>query len=98
MGKSGSHWVCIILDDDKYYYFDSFGVRHIPIEIKRFIGDDRYIETNNKQLQDISSVMCGYYCISFIDHILDGGNMDSYLDMFGNDFKTNDKIVKKMFM
>ena len=47
-------------------YFDSFGVEHIPEEIKEFI---RYknIKPNIFRIQENNSVMCGYFCIGFIE-------------------------------
>ena len=52
-------------------YFDSFGVEHIPAEIKKFIGN-RNIKANIYRVQANNSVMCGYFCVGFIDFILVG--------------------------
>ena len=40
-------------------YFDSFGVEHIPEEIKKFIGN-RNIKANIYRVQATNSIMCGY--------------------------------------
>ena len=50
-------------------YFDSFGAEHIPKEIKIFI-DKSIVVTNIFRIQAYDSVMCGYFCIGFIDFIL----------------------------
>ena len=47
-------------------YFDSFGVEYIPEEIKDFIGN-KNIKTNFFRIQGDNSIMCGYFCIGFID-------------------------------
>ena len=47
-------------------YFDSFGVEHIRKEIKEF-AKNKNIKTNIFQVQANDSVMCGYFCIVFID-------------------------------
>ena len=47
-------------------YFDSFGVEHIPKEIKKFIGNKNII-TNIDRIQAYDSIMCGYFCTGFID-------------------------------
>ena len=47
-------------------YFDSFGVEHISKEIKLFIGN-KNIQTNIFRIQAYNSVMCGFFCIGFID-------------------------------
>ena len=38
-------------------YFDSFGVEHIPKEIKKFIGNKNII-TNIYRIQTYDSIMC----------------------------------------
>ena len=49
---------------NKIVYFDSFGVEHIPEEIKKFIGN-KNIKANIYRIQANDSVMCGYFCIGF---------------------------------
>ena len=39
-------------------YFDSFGVEHIPKEIKAFIGN-KNVKTNIFRIQSYYSIMCG---------------------------------------
>ena len=52
-------------------YFDSFRVAHIPKEIKNFIGN-KNITINIYKTQAYNSIMCGYFCIIFIDLMLKG--------------------------
>ena len=33
-----THWITLYVNDDFVIYFDSFGVEHIPKEIRNFIG------------------------------------------------------------
>ena len=47
-------------------YFDSFGDEHIPKEIKKFITN-KNIKANIYRAQTNDSIMCGYFCIGFID-------------------------------
>ena len=35
----GTHWIALYVNDNNVTYFDSFGVEHIPKEIKKFIGN-----------------------------------------------------------
>ena len=35
----GTHWIALHVNDNNVTYFDSFGVEHIPREIKKFIGN-----------------------------------------------------------
>ena len=65
----GSHWIAIYGNVDNVTYFYSFGVDHIPKEIKKFIGI-KNIMTNIYRTQANDSVMCGYFCSDFIDFML----------------------------
>ena len=80
-------------------YFDSFGVEHIPEEIKAFIDCSLYITTNIFRIQAYDSIMCGYFCIGFIDFMLAGKTLTEYTNLFSpNNFKKNDDIILKYFM
>ena len=52
-------------------YFGSFGVEHIPKEIKVFINRKNK-NPNIFRIQAYDSIMCGYVCIGFIDFMLKG--------------------------
>ena len=56
--------------DNNITYFDSFGIEHIPKEIKTFINNNKNIKTNIFRIQPYDSIMCGYFCIGFIDFML----------------------------
>ena len=74
-------------------YFDSFGVEHIPEEIKEFIGN-KNIKANIFCVQANNSVICGYFCIGFIDFILADKKLTDYTNLFSpHDFDKNDQIV-----
>ena len=62
-------------------YFDSFGVEHIPKEIIKFIGN-KNIKTNIFRIQAYDSIMCGYFCIGFIDFVLAGKKLIDYTSLF----------------
>ena len=79
-------------------YFDSFGVEHIPKEIRTFISN-KIITTNIFRIQAYDSIMCGYFCIEFIDFMLAGKTLTEYTNLFSsNNFKKNDDIILKYFM
>ena len=78
-------------------YFDSFGVEHIPKEIKTFIGN-KNIKANIYRIQANNSIMCGYFCIGFIDFMLAGKTLIDYANLFSPyDFDKNDKIILSYF-
>ena len=71
-------------------YFDSFGVEHIPKEIKASIKNEN-IQTNIFRVQAYDSVMCGYFCIRFIDFMIKGKTLTEFTKLFLlNNFEKND--------
>ena len=67
----GTHWVALYVYNDDVTYFDSFGVEYIPKEIKKFINNEN-IKTNIFRIQPYNSIMCGCFCIGFINFMLAG--------------------------
>ena len=68
-------------------YFDSFGIELIPKKIKKFIGN-KNIQTNIFRIQVYNSVMCGYFCIGYIDFMLKDKNLTGFTNLFSpNVFK-----------
>ena len=81
----------------KLFYFNSFGVEHVPEEIKKFIGNKNII-ANIFRVQANNSVMCGYFCIGFIDFMLAGKKLTDFTDMFyPHDSEKNDDIILSYF-
>ena len=75
--------------------FHSFGVKHILKEIKKFIEN---VKTNIYRIQVYDSIMCGYFCIGFIDFMLKGKSLlESTNLIFFNEYKKNNKITLKYF-
>ena len=66
---------------DVVTYFDSFGVEHIPKEIKTFIKN-KNIKTNIFRIQAHDSIMCGFFCIAFINFMLKGKRLTEYRSFF----------------
>ena len=89
----GTHWIAIFCRKNEIVYFNSFGVEHVPEEIKEFIGN-KNIKTNIFRLQANNSRMCGYFCIGFIDYILVGKKLTDFTSMFfPYDFEKNVGII-----
>ena len=94
----GTHWVALWVNINNVTYFDSFGVEHLPKEIKAFIKN-RNIKTNIFRIQGYDSIMCGYFCIGFVDFMFKGKSLTEYTNLFSpNDFKKNDDTILKYFM
>ena len=93
----GTHWFALYVNAKSVTYFGSFGVEHIPKEIRKFIGNKNVV-TNIYRVQAYNSVMCGYFCIGFIDFMLKGKSLLEYTNLHSpNDYEKNDKIILKYF-
>ena len=93
-----THQVAFYVHNNNVTYFDSFGVEYIPKEIKTFINN-KNIKTNIFRIQAYDSIMCGYFCIGFIDFMLAGKTLTEYTNLFSpNNFKKNDDIILNYFM
>ena len=71
----GTHWIALFCNRNEIVYFDSFGFEHVPEETKEFIGN-KNIKANIFPVQAKDLVMCGYFCIGFIDFMLAGKKID----------------------
>ena len=87
----GTHWVALYVNNKTITYFDSFGVEHISKEIIKFIGNEqnpsararnKKIITNIYRIQAYDSIMCGYFCIGFINFMFNGNSLTDYTSLF----------------
>ena len=93
----GTHWIALFCNRNEIVYFDSFGVEHVPEEIKEFIGNKNII-ANIFRVQANNSVMCGYFCIGFIDFMIAGKKLSGFTSMFSPFvFENNDSTNLSYF-
>ena len=86
--NTGTHWIVLFFKTNEAIYFDSFGIEHIPKEINKFINNDTTkssaiarIKSNIFRIQAYDSIMCGYFCIEFINYILKGNTLLDYTNL-----------------
>ena len=78
-------------------YFDRFGVELIRKEIRKVIGN-KNVRTNIYKIQSHDSIMCKYFCIEFIDFMLEGKSLLEYTNSFSsNDYEKNNKRIPNYF-
>ena len=89
----GTHWIALFCNRNEIVYFDIFGVEPLPEEIKEFVGNENII-ANIFWIQASNSVMCGNFCIGFINFMFAGKKLTNFTNMFSPyDFKKNDDII-----
>ena len=94
----GTHWIAFYVLNNNVTYSDGFGVEHIPKEIKTFIGN-KNIKTKTFGIQAYDSIMCGYFCIGFIDFMLARKTLTDFTNLFSpSNFKKNNDIILNYFM
>ena len=92
-----THWVALFSNRSEIVYFDSFGVEHVPEKIKEFVGIKNII-ANIFRVQANNSIICGYFCIGFIDFMQAGKKLTDFTYLFSPyDFKKNDDIILSYF-
>ena len=90
---AGTHWIALY----EVIYFDSFGVEHVPKEIKKFLKI-KDTKNNIAQIQYFNSIMCGYFCVVFIDFMFAGKTLIDFTSFFSpHDFKKNNDIISSYF-
>ena len=83
----GTNWAAIIVLNDIVTYFDSLGVKFIPQEIEKFIGN-----------KNITTMMCGYLCIGFINFMLYRKKFLEYTNFFTRkEYGKNGRKILKYF-
>ena len=93
----GIYWIALLFNRSEIVFFDSFGVKHVPEEIKEFIGN-KNITANIFRVQVNNSIMCGYFCIGFIDFMLAGKNLTHFTSLCSPyEFEKSDNIILSYF-
>ena len=92
-----THWISLCISNNDAIYFDSFGVEHITKSIKNFFWN-RNIKTNTFIIQANNSIVCGYFCMGFIDFMLAGKTLIDYASLcLPYHFERHDEIILSHF-
>jgi hypothetical protein len=104
--NGGSHWVALVIDDNKKsIYFDPYGV-DMPLEIKNLLKSNQYkIYHTSKNIQSLMSNLCGFFCLGFIYFLTVSkqrtkdllNDASIYIDLF-EDLDKVDDVYKNEFI
>ena len=78
-----NHWVALYVNNKIARYFDSFGVEHLPKEIKKIIKgtiDNKKIIVNILKIHTYDS-MYGYFCSGFIDFMFNSNSLTNFTNL-----------------
>ena len=93
-----THWIALYVNNKTVTYFNSFGDDHISKEIKKFMNN-RNIIANIFRIQAYDSVICGYFCIGYINYMFKGKSLTDFTNFFSPDnFKRIDDIILNYFL
>ena len=76
----GTHWLALFCNRNEIVCFDSFGVEHVPVEVKELIRN-KNLKANVFRVQANISIMCGYFCIGLIGFILPGKKLTYFTSL-----------------
>ena len=76
----GTHWVALYVQNN-VTYFNSLTLEHLLKGIRTFISY-KNIKTNVFRIQACDSLMCGYFCIGFIDFMVSGKTLPEFTNLF----------------
>jgi hypothetical protein len=96
------------LNNNNYKYcgalfFDPFGIG-MPVEVENFLKPFSKKAVNKKQIQNVNSTQCGWYCI-YCDYFLEKhkkgksyiDDFRAFLDIWNDDPTKNLDLLKKFF-
>ena len=59
---------------------------------------NKNIKTSIFRIQDYNSIMCGYFCVLFIEYMLNDNTLTDVTNLFSPwNFEKNDVIIKRFF-
>ena len=98
--KPGKHWIALCqVSENTLEMFDNFGFGPEMYNLKNKLPKSEMIKYNTKQLQHLTSEVCGYYCLYYCYFKARGHSMEEIVSLnFSNDTQNNDyrlcKLVK----
>ena len=83
----GTRCIALYASNNSVNYIDSFAVEHFLRGINSFINKLTIVR-NIFRKQASDSIMCGYFCIAFIDFMLARKTLTNFTNIFSpNNFK-----------
>jgi len=93
--SNGSHWVCLYLNANQSFFFDSFGA-YPSMEIVDFVKKySKHLNYSTAIIQNINSNNCGYYAIGWALYMTHNNyNHFGFIKQFRQDTRKNDLVLE----
>ena len=81
--RPGDHWVALVFTEKECFYFDSFGVGILEIDIWRYV-QNKYTSFIHSvvEIQSIKSKKCAEFCIGFVLYVKSIKSYENYIKKF----------------
>ena len=93
----GDHWVGWFIRNETVVFMDTFGRapddETFPNYFSHFIERFKNVEFSRVQIQSMSSIDCGYFCIHFVYVMSLGLDIDCFINEYTTDTLVNDILV-----
>ena len=96
----GEHWVAIVLQKKRCFYFDSFGLPILNGNILKFLAENyKKVTYTDVCIQSVFSDFCGKFCIGFINQVHSKYSYHTFINRFDfvNLYK-NDAIIENILL
>ena len=90
--EPGSHWIALKRVKNTIFIFDSFGIGYLPMAIFKVYKNFKII-ANIYRIQNISSNLCGMFCVLFI--LYDTKSKNDFIK-FLTLFNSNDSLKNEL--
>lgn len=94
---NGTHWTAMIKKGNKILYFDSYGYPPSQEIVNMYKNKSKILYSSNN-IQHNDSIMCGFFCVQFIEEVSNGKSFYDFLYQY--DIKPtvrNEMIIRKYF-
>ena len=93
----GTHWVAVKKTTDFVNYFDSFGLQPPQELVNLCYTFDKLYKYESNQFHDLSSVLCGYYCLYFLKECERNNYLNAVKNFARNNYKKNERYIINYF-
>lgn len=94
-GQPGTHWIAVFIPHKgRIEFFDSYG---LPPYIENHILflRKRSWTHNDREIQSLTSTVCGHYCLLYLAARMNGISMQTFKKSFTKDLDFNDQLAQR---